>query len=266
MSLPPTSPMRRRFLAGTAGAALLSLAPHARADEPVIAAASDLKFALDEIVEAFQRETGGRIKIAYGSSGNFAMQIRNGAPFQLFLSADEAYIQQLQKDGLTRDEGQLYATGRIVLFAAHASPVAVDEEWKGLKAFVQQGRLQRFAIANPDHAPYGQRAVEALKAAGLWEAVKPKLVLGENISQAAQFAATGSAQAGIIALSLAKAPQIGNMGRYALIPASWHAPLHQRMVLMKKAGPTAQAFYAFLQQSAARAVLDRYGFTLPGRS
>lgn len=263
MSKPPDSINRRRVLAGAAGAALLSIAPPAWADEPVIAAASDLKFALDEIVGLFLRETGRRVKLAYGSSGNFAMQIRNGAPFQLFLSADEAYIHQLHKEGYARDEGLLYATGRIVLFAAHASPVKVDEEWKGLKTFVRDRRLRRFAIANPDHAPYGQRAVEALKTAGLWDAVKSRLVLGENISQAAQFAATGSAQAGIIALSLAKAPQIGALGRYALIPESWHAPLHQRMALMKQAGPTAQAFYAFLQQADARATLDRYGFTLP---
>lgn len=235
----------------------------ARADEPAIAAASDLKFALDEIAQSFSKETGKTVRIAYGSSGNFVTQIKNGAPFQMFLSADEDYVFRLAKDGLTRNEGSLYAVGRIVLFAGTASAVQVDEKLKGLAMFVQEGKLQRFAIANPDHAPYGRRAEEALKKAGLWDAVKPKLVLGENISQAAQFAVSGSADAGIIALSLAMAPQMARLGRYAVIPESWHAPLNQRMVLLKNAGDVAHAFYAYLQQPAARAVFNRYGFTLP---
>ncbi len=234
------------------------------ADAPAIAAASDLKFALDEVAASFAKESGKTVKISYGSSGNFVTQIKNGAPFQMFLSADENYIFSLANDGLTRDRGMLYAIGRIVLFAGTYSQVAVDEEFKGLSGYIKNGKLQRFAIANPEHAPYGRRAEEALKKAGLWEAVKSKVVLGENISQAAQFVSSGSADAGIIALSLVKAPQVARLGRYAVIPQTWHAPLNQRMVLLKNSGDTAQAFYFYLQQPNARAVLDRYGFTLPG--
>lgn len=235
----------------------------ALADEPVIAAASDLKFALDEIVQSFSREVGKTVKVTYGSSGNFVTQIKNGAPFQMFMSADENYVFRLAQDGMTRDQGILYAVGRIVLFAGPSSPIHIDAEFKGLANSIKDGKLQRFAIANPDHAPYGRRAQEALEKAGLWDAVKPKLVLGENISQAAHFAASGSAEAGIIALSLAQAPQMAKLGRYVLIPESWHAPLNQRMVLLRSAGDTTQAFYAYLQRPAARTVFNRYGFTLP---
>lgn len=254
---------RKWMLATLMAFALMGLSSLTSAKEPFVAAASDLKFALDEIAQSFSRDTGKSVRVTYGSSGNFVTQIRNGAPFEMYLSADEEYVFRLASDGLTRDQGSLYAVGRIVLFAGAASAVQVDEELKGLAAFVKQGRLQRLAIANPEHAPYGRRAEEALKKAGLWEEVKPKLVFGENISQAAQFAASGSADAGIVALSLAMAPQMARLGRYALIPQAWHAPLNQRMVLLKNAGETAQAFYAYLQQPAARAVFDRYGFALP---
>lgn len=251
------------FFRNVSFAFILVFSDQVLADEPTIAAASDLKFALDEIAQTFAKETGKTVKVTYGSSGNFATQIKNGAPFQVFLSADEDYIFRLANDGLTRDRGALYAIGRIVLFAAIDSPVSVDEELKGLATHVKGGKLQRFAIANPEHAPYGRRAQEALKKAGLWDVVRPKLVLGENISQATQFASSGSADAGIIALSLAKAPQVAKLGRYALIPETWHSPLNQRMVLLKQAGDTAQAFYGYMQQPTARGVLNRYGFTLP---
>lgn len=253
----------RRLLSGFSVAYFATFSGCALADEPVIAAASDLKFALDEIVQSFTREVGKTVRVTYGSSGNFVTQIKNGAPFQMFMSADESYVFRLAQDGMTRDQGILYAVGRIVLFAGPSSPIQIDAELIGLAQSVKNGKLQRFAIANPDHAPYGRRAQEALEKAGLWSAVKPKLALGENISQAAQFAASGSADAGIIALSLAKAPQMAKLGRYAVIPESWHAPLNQRMVLLNSAGSTAQEFYAFLQRPTARSVFNRYGFTLP---
>lgn len=228
-----------------------------------IAAASDLKFALEEVSKEFQKDTGQEVTLTFGSSGTFATQIRNGAPFQLFLSADEHYVMLLHKDKITYDEGVLYALGRIALVAPKGSALAVDGELNGLSALIKANKLKRFAIANPEHAPYGQRAVEALRHAGLWEAVQPSLVLGENVSQAAQFAVSGSADGGIIALSLAKSPQMAALAQYALIPAEWHAPLRQRMVLLKNAGPTAKAFYDYLQQPKARGILSNYGFTLP---
>ena len=231
-----------------------------------IAAASDLKFALEEVALSFEKQSRQTLTLTFGSSGTFATQIRHGAPFQMFLSADEGYVLKLNADGYTLDQGVLYAIGRIALLAPTSSPLMLDGELKGLTALMQQGKLQRFAIANPEHAPYGRRAQEALEHAGLWQDIQPKLIFGENVSQAAQFAISGSAEGGIVALSLAKSPQMAKLGHYVLIPAEWHTPLKQRMVLLKGADATAQAFYTYLQQPAARTVLRRYGFTLLGES
>jgi len=244
------------------GAIVLGVAP-AWSQEPLIAAASDLKFALDEIAQAYKLETGQAVKLTTGSSGTFATQIRNGAPFQMFMSADEDFIFKLHADGFAKDDGVLYAIGRIVLMAPTGSDLGVDGELKGLAEALRAGRITRFAIANPEHAPYGKRAEEALRHANLWASIKPRLVLGENISQAAQFATSGSAEGGIIALSLAKAPEMSALGRYALIPESWHRPLRQRMVLLKGADSATEAFFRYLQQPAARATMRRYGFALP---
>lgn len=241
----------------------LATAAPVLAAEPAVAAAADLKFALEEIAQAFRKDTKQSVKLAFGSSGTFATQIRNGAPFELYLSADEDYVLKLHAEGFTRDSGTLYAIGRIVLMAPHGSRLPVDSELKGLAAQLKAGGIRRFAIANPEHAPYGRRAEEALRHAGLWEMIRPRLVFGENVSQAAQFAISGSADGGIIALSVAAAPQMKDRGRYALIPAEWHAPLKQRMALLKNAGPTAEAFYRYMQEPAARAVMRRYGFLLP---
>jgi molybdate transport system substrate-binding protein len=232
--------------------------------QPVVAAASDLKFAIEEIAAQFASDTGRQVKLVFGSSGNFARQIEQGAPFHLYMSADEDMVFRLADAGRTLDRGVLYAIGRIVLIAPHGSALPVDGELKGLAATLKEGRLQRLAIANPEHAPYGRRAEEALRHAGLWDAVKPKLVLGENVSQAAQFALSGSADGGLVAYSLALAPEVAAKGRYALVPESWHRPLRQRMVMLKGADDTAHAFYAYLQQPKARAVMGRFGFGLPG--
>jgi molybdate transport system substrate-binding protein len=233
---------------------------------PVIAAASDLKFALDQIAAAFEKETGQPVRVSYGSSGNFVRQIAQGAPFELFLSADEEFVFRLADQGLTLDRGALYATGRLVLFVPKGSPVTADAGLADLRRALADGRLVKLAIANPEHAPYGRAAVEALQSAGLWPAIESKLVLGESVSQAAQFALSGSVQAGIFALSLALAPGVGDAGSYVPIDASLYRPLRQRMVLTRNAGATARAFYRFAQGPAARAVFKRYGFLLPGES
>lgn len=159
--------------------------------------------------------------------------------------------------------GVRYAVGRIVVFVPHGSPLKADDELRDLKASLADGRLKRFAIANPEHAPYGRRAMEALRHAGIWDAIRPRLVLGENIAQAAQFATSGGSEGGIIALSLAKAPELAKLGNYAIIPESWHEPLLQRMVLMKSATAPAEAFYRYVQSPQARAILREYGFVLP---
>ncbi len=231
---------------------------------PTIAAASDLKFALEEIAARFRQDTGQTVRLTFGSSGNFARQIEQGAPFALFMSADEEFVLRLAERGLTLDRGTLYAVGRIVLFAPLGSPLVPDGQLKGLAAALRDGAITRFAIANPEHAPYGRRAEEALRHAGLWDALRPHLVLGENIAQAAQFATSGSTQGGIIAYSLALAPQVAALGRFALIPSDWHEPLRQRMALLRGADATARAFYEYLQREPARAVMRKYGFVLPG--
>jgi molybdate transport system substrate-binding protein len=233
-------------------------------DAPVVAAAADLQFALEEVAQTFYQKTGKAVRLTFGSSGNFAQQIQNGAPFELFLSADEGYVRGLAVRGLTLNEGVLYAIGRIVLFIPRSSPLRTDEEMRDLRAALADRLVRKFAIANPEHAPYGRAAREALQHQGLWDAVQPYLVLGESASQAAQFAASGSAQGGIIPLSLAQAPEVSKRGDFALLPAEWHQPLQQRMVLLRQAGETAKAFYDYLQTPPARAILVRYGFALPG--
>jgi molybdate transport system substrate-binding protein len=255
--------IKRRLL----GWALLFCVSAATAQgAPTIAAASDLKFALDEVVAAFHRDTGQAVRVTYGASGNLFRQIAQGAPFELFLSADEGFVFQLADAQLTPDRGVLYAQGRLVVFAPHASTIGIDGGLAGVRQGLRDGRIRRFAIANPEHAPYGRAAREALHSAGLWDAVQPTLVLGENVAQAAQFAASGSAQAGLFAHSLALAPALAAAGRSALVPEHLHAPLRQRMVLTRRAGDVARSLYAWLQQPQARGILKRHGFALPGET
>ncbi|MDP4034330.1 MAG: molybdate ABC transporter substrate-binding protein [Pseudorhodobacter sp.] len=259
--------LTRRALGGIGVLACLVIAPFAalaQKEDPVIAAAADLKFAVTEIAAAFKAETGTEVMLNFGSTGNFARQIREGAPFQMFMAADEKYVADLARDGLTRDAGALYAQGRIVMIVPHGSALTADGTFANLKAALAAGTIRHFAIANPDHAPYGVRAMEALQHAGLWEAMLPRLVLGENVSQAAQFATSGDTQGGIIAYSLALSKEVSALGAYELIPAEWHAPLNQRMVLLPSAGQVAQAFYAYMNTPAARAIMKKYGFVLPG--
>jgi molybdate transport system substrate-binding protein len=263
--------MGLRFLAGHVRTVVMALtvamaSGDVWAAQPLVAAAADLKFALEEVTQSFKKDTQKSVTLTFGSSGSFATQIRNGAPFQMYLSADEDYVLKLHAEGLTRDQGTLYAIGRIAIIAPPGSILPVDGELKGLAAQLKTGQIKHFAIANPEHAPYGRRAEEALRRAGLWDAIRTKLIFGENVSQAAQFATSGSAEGGIIALSLAKSPQMAHLGRYAVIPADWHTPLRQRMVLLKNADPTAQEFYRYLQEPAARAIMRGYGFVLPGEA
>lgn len=238
------------------------------AEVATIAAAADLRFALKDIAELYQKQTGQTLKLSFGSSGNFTRQIEQGAPFELFLCADENYIFRLADQGLTADRGTLYAIGRIGLFVPNGSSLKADSQLKDLRAALNEKRIKRFAIANPEHAPYGRAARAVLQNRGLWQALQPSLVLGENAAQATHFAASGTSQGGIIPLALALAPSIAEQGTFALLPANWHAtdPLRQRMVLMKNAGAIAKDFYTYLQQPATRELLTRYGFTLPEKT
>lgn len=228
-----------------------------------VAAASDLSAALAEVATAFRRETAQPVDLVFGSSGTLTRQILDGAPFDLFLSADEAFVGQLARAGRTRDGGVLYAVGRLVLFAPAGSPLKPEDGFDGLARLVARGEVRRFAIANPAHAPYGRAAEAALRAHGLWAALQPRLVLGENVSQAAQFATAGDAAGGLIAYSLALTPALRARGTFALVPDGDHPPLRQRMVLLTGAGEGAERFYRHLQMPAARATFERHGFSLP---
>jgi molybdate transport system substrate-binding protein len=246
--------------------AFTGLTPLAHAEEAAVvrvAAASDLKFALEELSARYEKQTGQKITLVFGSSGQFTTQILQGAPFQIFMSADENFVYKIADAGKTADRGKVYAIGRIGVFTPNGSPLKADGSLKDLAASLQDGRLQKLAIANPEHAPYGERAKQVLQNVGLWSALQSKLILGENISQAAQFTLSGSAQAGIIAQSLAVAPAFADKGRFDLIDAKNHQPLVQRMVLIKPVSPGAQLFYDYLGSAAAQAVLSRYGFAMP---
>jgi molybdate transport system substrate-binding protein len=256
--------MQRTLLRVVAlGLAIAAWSPADARQAPLVAAASDLQFALEAVAERFAAESGERVELVFGSSGNLTRQIQSGAPFELFLSADEAFVDRLAEAGLTRDRGALYAVGRLVLFAREGSPLRVDERLEGLKAWLDTGVEGRFAIANPEHAPYGRAAEAALRATGLWERLQPVLVLGESISQAATFATTGNAAGGMLAYSLALAPALRGRGTYVLLPESLHPPLSQRMVLLKRATAPAERFYLYLQQPPAREILRRFGFSVP---
>ncbi len=228
-------------------------------DRPsLVAAAANLQPVLTELVPLFERQQKGKLTLNTGSSANLVRQIQQGMPAELFLSADEDFALRLFDAGLTLDRGVVYATGRIVLMVPADSALALDPQLKGLAAGVST--VSKFAIANPALAPYGKAAVQALQKLNVWPAVQGKIVLGESISQATQYVSTGAAQAGITALSLALAPELAGRVRYVVIDGSLHAPVRQRMVLLKTAGPAARAFYEFLQSPKARAVLMRYGY------
>jgi len=250
--------MKGRFLLPMLAALLQPWSLHA--GEITIAAASDLRFAMDELVAGFRlAHPGDTVEVVYGSSGSFNAQIRQGAPYDLYFSADIAYARDLERDGFASGSVQGYAVGRIVLWSAQ-----LDASTLSL-ASLTEARFTRIAIANPQLAPYGRRAEEALRAAGVWPQVEPKLVYGENIAQTAQFVQTGNAQVGIIALALALSPELASAGPYLLIPDTLHAPLEQGYIVTARAraNTLAAAFAAWIEAPEARAVMDRYGFSLP---
>jgi molybdate transport system substrate-binding protein len=232
------------------------------AEEITIAAASDLNFAFKDLVADYEKTTGHHVKLTLGSSGNFYAQIQNGAPFDLYFSADIGYPKKLEEAGLTVP-GSLYryAVGRIVLWSGSQSNVNVA---KGLDV-LREPTIKKIAIANPKHAPYGRAAVAAMEQYNVYHAAKDKLILGENISQAAQFVESGACEVGIIALSLALAPTMKTAGAYWEIPASAHPPIEQGAVILQssKHQEAAKQFLAFVKSETGREVLTRYGFTVP---
>lgn len=230
---------------------------------PHIAVAANLQFVLPEIVAAFTHSGGAPLRLSFGSSGNFARQIVQGAPFELFLSADEHVAARVVAASHAEGVATPFATGRMALFLPQGSSIRADRDLTDFAAATKDGRLTRLAIANPETAPYGRAAREVLENRGLWLAVQGKLAQGDNAAQAAQFAASGAAEAGLIPLSLARAPQLAAKGAFVTLPGNWHTPLLQTAVLIKGAGPTARAFADFLHGPQARAILARSGFGLP---
>src|ERR1700686_905205 len=242
--------------------AILSMGSYAPGQSVKIAAAGDLKFAMAELSSQFENESGAKLDITYGSSGNFLTQIQNGAPFDLFFSADSEYPKKLEAAGLA-EPGTLreYAVGHIVIWTPSDSGINPAKD--GWKSLLDQ-RVKKFAVANPEHAPYGRAAVAALKKAGIYEQVKDKLVYGENISQAAEFVQSGNAQAGIVALSLAVSPAMKNGNRWE-IPADSYPAIKQAAVLLKasKNKDAARRFLDFVSGPQGREILQRFGFTVP---
>lgn len=226
----------------------------------LVAAASDLRFALDSLKSAFESTNEGQVEISYGSSGKLTEQIIHGAPFDIFFSADVAYPEQLEKEHQTASPVYRYAKGRIVLWSKRLDPNA-----EKIRAVLDPS-VVKIAIANPTHAPYGKRAVEALEHYKLWEMARPRLVYGENISQTAQFITTGAADIGFIALSLALSPAMQkDGGKYYLIPEESHEPLIQGAVITQhgKEKRLANAFFNFVRTDRAISILTHFGFTKP---
>jgi molybdate transport system substrate-binding protein len=234
------------------------------AQEMTVAAAADLQCVLQEVGARFQKETGRSVKLIYGSSGNFAQQLQNGAPFDMFFSANLDYPKQLDTAGLT-EPGTFYqyATGKIVVWVPNESKLDISS---GLKALLNPS-IKKIAIANPQHAPYGKAAVAAIQKENIYEQMKDRFVLGENISQTALFVVSGSADVGIVALSLALSPNMKDKGRYSEVPSIDYPPIEQACVIMRssKNKDLAQQFLKFIQSSPIKELFQKYGFAIPNQ-
>ena len=230
-----------------------------------LAAAADLQFAMTDLAAQFEKQTATKVDVTYGSSGNFFAQIANGAPFDLFFSADMDYPRRLEAAGLA-EPGTLceYAIGHLVIWTR--SDARTDVAKQGFKALLNPS-VQKIALANPEHAPYGRAAVAALRTAGLYEQLLPKLVYGENAAQAAQFVQSGNAQAGLLPLSMALSPAM-SAGRWWELSAGGYPAIEQGAILLKRAEHQAAArrFLDFVRSAAGRRTLTKYGFAVPGES
>lgn len=244
---------------------LLLTGTFATTQEIVVAAAADMSAALPQLATAYTKKTGQTVKLSFGSSGNLANQIRNGAPFDVFFSADEDYPQQLIAEGLaskSKDTLYRYAIGRLVLWVPNGSPLDLSK--LGMQALLDPS-VKKISIANPATAPYGRAAEAALRHFGIYDQVSSRLVLGENVSQAAQFVESGNAQAGLIALSHALAPALKDKGHYWTVPLDAYPTLNQAVVVLSrsKQQDAARRFLVFLRSSEAISLLNRYGFSVP---
>lgn len=258
--------MRRLPLVSAIALVATALAAAAQPRAPSIAAAASLRPVVPALVAAFRAETGHEVRVSYAATGKLTRQILRGAPFELLLAADPDYPQRLVAAGRTADSGAVYARGRLALYLPEGSRVAAVEALQDLPEAIASGRVERFAIPNPQYAPYGRRARAALRAGGLWSPVQPVLVLGDNASQAAQFAAADARSAGIVPAAFERAQRFADSGRFVAVPTTWYRPLAHRMVLIEDAGDVARAFYRFMQSARARTILGNNGFGDPSES
>lgn len=231
------------------------------AQQTTVAVAANMKDAFAEIDAAFRATGKPPIRVVYGSSGNFTAQIMNGAPFSLLISADERFPLELYKKGRAVDEGLVYASGKLVIITKKSTDVQSSDSKEALISAIQ--RANKIAIAKPELAPYGKAAVEYLKAEGLWELAKDKLIYGDNVGIATMYVVTGGADIGLTALSLAKSPEVTKQTSYRLVNSKLYEPIQQRMVLMKGATPEAIDLYLFMQGNQAKLILQKYGYTTP---
>jgi len=255
--------IRRLSLVAVLAASLIS--QFCAAQEITVAAAADLQFAMQDVAARFQKETGKTVKLIYGSSGNFFQQIQNGAPFDIFFSANLDYPKKLDAVGLTEPGTYYqYARGKIVIWVRNESKLDLTS---GMKALLDPS-IKKIAVANPQHAPYGHAAVAAMQNQNVYEKVKDKFVLGENISQTASFVVSGSADVGIVALSLALSPNMKDKGRYVEVPADEYPPIEQACVVLasSKNKQTARQFLSFVKTAAIADVLKTYGFDVQNGS
>lgn len=251
--------MRKRILATFL--ALTLFASGAFAQVATVAVAANMKDAFSEISTAFKSTGKPDPRIVYGSSGNFAAQILNGAPFSLFIAADEYFPLELYKKGKTIDEGAVYAIGKLALLAKTSSGIALADNRADIVKAV--GMANKIALAKPELAPYGKAAVEYLKAEGLWDLAKNKLVYADNIGVATSYVVSGAADMGFTAISLAKSPEVTKETNFLAVNSRLYEPIKQRMVLMKGAPQEALDLYLFMQGSRAKAILQKYGYTTP---
>ena len=247
---------------GAGSAWALVLTPVQAQTSPLkVAAAANLKFVLADVEIQYRKQTGQAVQFNFGASVQLARQIQQGLPVQLFISADEEQVGWLQRQGLTQDGGQRYAIGRLALVTLSSHPLAKAASWDAaLQALTPNDKL---ALANPQLAPYGLAAQQALQKSGAWTRLQPQLVLGENIGQATQYVLTGAAPLGFTAYALTLAPETAGQFKVWPVPAEQHAPLNQRMVLLKGASPQAQAFRDYLLGPQARALFLKHGYALP---
>jgi molybdate transport system substrate-binding protein len=254
---------RVALFAGAAAIYSAALTAVRAGDAPAIAAAASLRPVLDELAKSFEREGGQSVRLTYGATGNLVHQIEAGAPFEALFAADDESVKKLAAGGHTEGEPVVFAHGQLSLIAAKGSPVAVDSELKGLKAALAAGKVKHVSIANPETAPYGRAARESLQRQGLWDQVQPLLVIGENVSQAAQFASTGAAEAGLVAKSLAISAELAPKIEAVVVPDGWHEPIDHGMALTKSATPAARAFADYVRGPEGRKALEAGGFSVP---